>query len=166
MDANNLFDAIGYFKKLCLANKLAVTYEFHPCTCSGIHSLQEVLQEFRYHSAFFAVDDTNDGVTEKRSGGYFKKRTFTVFLLKSYRIDDMDDRQKSLDVCRQLFRQIHSRLIRDKENLDNELVYLDTEKILSRELGRYFINGCTGLYFMAEVSEPTNLCYNEQEWTE
>lgn len=166
MDANNLFDAIGYFQELCSKNKLAKKHEFHPCTCSGIHSLQGVLQEFRYHSAFFAVDDTNDGVTEKRSGGYFKKRTFTVFLLKSYRIDDMADRQNSLDVCRQLFRQVHSRLIRDKENLDNELVYLDTEKIFSRELGRYFINGCTGLYFMAEVSEPTNLCYDEQEWEE
>ena len=35
-----------------------------------------------------------------------------------------------------------------------------------RELGQYFINGCTGLYFMVDVSEPTNLCYNEQEWTE
>ena len=93
MDAINLFDAIGYFTKLCTANKLAVQHEFHPCACSGINSLQEVLDEFRFHSAFFAVDDTNDGVTEQRSGGYFKKRTFTVFLLKSYTIDDMADRQ-------------------------------------------------------------------------
>ena len=166
MDAINLFDAIGYFTKLCTANKLAVQHEFHPCACSGINSLQEVLDEFRFHSAFFAVDDTNDGVTEQRSGGYFKKRTFTVFLLKSYTIDDMADRQASLNVCRQLFRQVHSRLIHDKENLDNEMIYMNTENIFSRELGKYFINGCTGLYFMVDVSEPTDLRYNEQEWME
>ena len=166
MDAINLFDAVGYFSRLCKKNKLANEQGFFPCVCSGIHSLQEVLQEFRFHSAFFAVDDTNDGVTEERSGGYFKKRVFTVFLMKSYRIDDMEDRQKSLDVCRRLFRQIHSRLLRDKEDLDNEMVYLNTERIASRELGQYFINGCTGLYFMVDVSEPIDLCYNEQEWTE
>ena len=150
MDAINLFDAIGYFTKLCTANKLAVQHEFHPCACSGINSLQEVLDEFRFHSAFFAVDDTNDGVTEQRSGGYFKKRTFTVFILKSYTIDDMADRQASLDVCRQLFRQVHSRLIRDKEDLNNELIYLNTENVFSRELGNGLDNVEAALMLMKD----------------
>lgn len=57
---------------MCLKNKLAKTHGFFPCVCSGINSLEEVLENFRRQSAFFAVDDTNDGVTERRSGGFLK----------------------------------------------------------------------------------------------
>lgn len=166
MDENNLFDAIGYFKTMCLKNKLAQLHKFYPCACSGINSLEEVLQNFNRQSAFFSVDDTNDGVTERRSGGFFKKRTFTVFIMKKYRHDDMTSRQDSLDICRQLFRQVHSRMLRDKEKMSNDLVYLNTDNVYSRELGEYFISGCTGLYFMVDVSEPINLIYNKDEWEE
>lgn len=164
MDANNLFDAIGYFKALCNSNRLAKANKFYPCACSGINSLQEVLEQFRRQSAFFAVDDTNDGVTERRSGGFFKKRTFTVFIMKRYKFDDMADRQAALDICRKLECQVHSRMLRDRENMNNELVYLNTDNVYTRELGEYFINGCTGLYFMIDVSEPIDLTYNHEDW--
>lgn len=164
MDAVNLFDAIGYFKNMCNRNRLAKAHNFYPCVCSGINSLEEVLENFRRQSAFFAVDDTNDGVTERRSGGYFKKRTFTIFIMKRYTFNDMEDRQRALDICRQLARQIHSRMLLDGEDLTNDLIYLNTDNVYSRELGEYFINGCTGLYFMIDVSEPIDLSYNENEW--
>ena len=164
MDAVNLFDAIGYFKNMCNRNRLAKAHNFYPCICSGINSLEEVLENFRRQSAFFAVDDTNDGVTERRSGGYFKKRTFTIFIMKRYTFNDMEDRQRALDICRQLARQIHSRMLLDGEDLTNDLIYLNTDNVYSRELGEYFINGCTGLYFMIDVSEPIDLSYNEDEW--
>lgn len=164
MDANNLFDVITYFKGLCVKNKLAKVHKFYPCVCSGINSLEEVLQAFRRESAFFAVDDTNDGVTERRSGGFFKKRTFTIFIMKRYKFDDMTDRQTQLNICRQIYRQVHSRLLLDREQLNNELVYLNTDNVYSRELGEYFISGCTGLYFMIDVSEPISLIYNDDEW--
>lgn len=164
MGTNNLFDAISYFKGMASKNKLAKVLGFYPCTCSGMNSLEDVLANFRTKSAFLAVDDTNDGVTERRSGGFFKKRTFTIFLLNKYRYDDMADRQQSLDVCRQIYRQIHSRLLVDKERMSNSLVYLNVDNIYTRELGEYFISGCTGLYFMVEVSEPINLMYDELEW--
>lgn len=164
MDAVNLFDAIGYFKNMCSRNRLAKAHNFYPCICSGINSLEEVLENFRRQSAFFAVDDTNDGVTERRSGGYFKKRTFTIFIMKRYTFNDMEDRQRALDICRQLARQIHSRMLLDGEDLTNDLIYLNTDNVYSRELGEYFINGCTGLYFMIDVSEPIDLSYNADEW--
>lgn len=166
MDTNNLFDAITYFKGLCNKNKLAKANAFYPCVCSGINSLEEVLQAFRREAAFFAVDDTNDGVTERRSGGFFKKRTFTIFIMKRYKYDDMADRQLQLDTCRQLYRQVHSRMLLDRENMSNDLVYLNTDNVYSRELGEYFISGCTGLYFMIDVSEPINLKYDKDEWEE
>ena len=45
-----------------------------------------------------------------------------------------------------------------------DMVYLRTENILSRELGQYFLNGCTGLYFMVEVAEPVDLTFDNSQW--
>lgn len=165
MDDINFFDSIAYFSKLCKMNKLAQKEEFYPCVCTGIDNLEGLLEEFRRVSAFMAIEDTNDGSTERRSGGFFRKRVFTIFLLKRYTYDDMEDRAKALDICRQLFRQIHSRLLQAKESED-DLQYMNVEQIYSRELSRYFLSGCTGLYFMVEVSEPINLVYNTAEWDE
>lgn len=86
--------------------------------------------------------------------------------MKRYTFNDMADRQASLDICRQLARQVHSRMLLDREDMSNELVYLNTDNVYMRELGEYFINGCTGLYFMIDVSEPIDLSFNADEWEE
>ena len=164
MDAINLFDAHGYFQALCTKNKLAQVHGFFPCSCSGINSLEEVVDNFKTQSAFLFVDDTNDGVTEQRSGCFFKTLTFTVFLLKNYTFGDMTERQEALDICRQLFRQLHSRLLIDVDDLECEQIYMNTDRVYSREIGQYFMAGSTGLYFMVDVSEPTDLTYNSDEW--
>ena len=89
----------------------------------------------------------------------------TVFLMKRYAFNDEQSRIEAMGVCRQLFNQLLSRLIVDAEDLQNELVYLETSNVMCRELGQYFLNGCTGLYFMIDVSEPVDLIYSAEEWT-
>lgn len=166
MDAKNFFDAEKYFADLCDRNLLARVAGFKFCTCSGIESLQGPLDRFRTDSAFFCLDDTNDGaIFQGRGGGWYKKRTFTVFLMHRYTLRDEQGRAFALSRCRDLFRQLVSRLLVDADDLQNELVYLHTDNIFSRELGQYFLNGCTGLYFMIDVSEPLNLKYDKDEWT-
>ncbi len=164
MNAKTLFDSIAYFRGLCEHNKLAVANDFYPCQCSGINSLEEVQQTLRKQAAFLAVDDTNDGRTVRRGGGFFKKRTFTVFLFMRYKFGDMADRQQKLNICRELFRQIHSRMLRDEADLQNEMIYLNVNDVMSRELGGFFLTGSTGLYFMADVMEPTDISYDANEW--
>lgn len=166
MDARHYFDSEAYFRNLCEHNILARDNGFRFCTCSGIESLQGPLDRFKTANAFFCLDDTNDGaVTRGRSGGWFKRRTFTVFLLHRYRLRDETDRSARLAVCRDLFRQLLSKMIVDSDDLSNELIYLNTGGVLSRELGQYFMNGCTGLYFMIDVDEPVDLTFNSEEWT-
>ncbi len=166
MDAKNLFDGETYFSGLCSANRFAVGHGFRFCTCSGIETLQGPLQKFRDTNAFFCFDDTNDGsMFQGKNGGWFKKRTFTVFIMHRYELKRETTRVEALAICRELFRQICSRMIVDSDSLDNDLIYLHTENILSRELGQYFLNGCTGLYFMIDVSEPVDLKFDESEWT-
>lgn len=165
MNDKTLFDYIAYFRGLWEHNKLAQQKNFKFCTCSGIETLQGPLQEFRTANAFFCVDDTNDCVTFRGSnGGWFKRRTMTVFLMHRFDIKTMTDYQEALSLCRTLFQQLYSRMLIDEDSLSNDMVYLRTESILSRELGQYFLNGCTGLYFMVEVSEPVDLTYDTSQW--
>ncbi|MEG1916260.1 MAG: hypothetical protein RR061_06225 [Muribaculaceae bacterium] len=165
MDAKMFFDAENYFNKICLSNKLAQAEHFYFCTCSGIESLEGPLDKFRKESSFFCIDDTNDGVTFRgANGGYFKKRTFTVFILSRYKFASMGDRASRLAICRNMFMQVCSKLLIDEDSLRNDLIYLNTSNILSRELGQYFMSGCTGLYFMVDVSEPVDLEYNTDDW--
>lgn len=165
MDGKNLFDYIAYFKGLWEKNVLAQSENFKFCTCSGIETLQGPLQQFRTANAFFCVDDTNDGATFRgRNGGWFKKRTLTVFLMHRYNMKEMATYETALAKCRKLFLQLLTRMLIDEDSLSNEMVYLRTESVLSRELGQYFLNGCTGLYFMVEVSEPVDLTYEASAW--
>lgn len=159
-----LFDAEAYFKTLAETNKLCVEQGFRFCTCSGLENLEEAIGQFRKVNNFFIFDDTTEGQEFKGAGGgYYHKRLFTVSLMRRYRLDDMEDRAKQLEICRQLFKQLVSRMIKDKEEAI-KLAYLKTDNILYREYGRAMFSGCTGLYFIVESSEPENLCYNAEEW--
>lgn len=161
---NTLFDARSYFENVCNTNKLAVTEKFHFATCPGIENLEGVITELRKVANFFVFDDTAEGHNFKGSnGGYFRKRVFTVSLLRRYMINDMADREKQLEICRTLYKQIVSKLIKDKKEKE-DLTFLKTERIFYREYNKYMFSGCTGLCFMVECSEPENLCYNAEEW--
>jgi hypothetical protein len=93
-----------------------------------------------------------------------KTRVFTVFILHRYRFDDMDDYERAMGVCREVQRQLHSRMLHDAAQYSDDLMQLSLRDIRSRELGGHFLNGCTGLYFMVSMDEPTELCYNPDEW--
>ncbi len=166
MNAKQLFDYIGYFRNLYEHNVLAHTSGFRFCTCSGPGGLQGMLQQFRTANAFFCVDDTCDGrITRQRNGGYFNTRVLMVYLLRRYNIKTMDSYQAALDVCRRLLQQLMSRMIIDEDALSNEMVYLRTDSLRTNELGQYFLNGCTGLYFRVEVNEPVDLTFDASQWT-
>ena len=164
MDAIHFFDSERYFSSLCAGNRLAQEHKFHFCTCSGIGDLQGPLSEFRNKAAFFCLDDVNDGsLVRGKNGGWFKNRTFTVFLLHRYD-GSLQDRAAKLAICRDLFRQLVSRMLVDQEDMSNELVYLQTENVMCSELGQHFLSGCTGLYFMVDVAEPIDLVFDGKEW--
>ena len=166
MDDKNTFDAQAYFKNLTERNKLAMQYGFYPCACSGINSLEDMLLNFQSKGAFVSVDDTNDSQISRQGAGFFAKRTITVFVLRRYKFGDMTSRKEALDVCRRLYRQFVSRLLVDSARIENDFTYLNTDRIFYRELGEYYLNGLTGLYFMIDVNEPEDLRYDAAEWTE
>lgn len=166
MNARKLFDFYEYLHTLTNHNRLAKQGRYHFCTCSGIGYLEELLAQMRQYPAFVCLSDVSEDSVRQMGGGWFKRRTFTAFVLKRYDTRSMDAYRTALDEARELFRQLHSRFIRDEADLQNELAYLRTDEVRSRELGGQFLNGCAGLYFMINIDEPIDLCYDAEEWDE
>lgn len=168
MVTNDLFDIFSYFELIGQTNKLAVEHAFKTVYCSGPDTIDGVMAEFSKTKNFIMVDDTTAQNTFSQGVTFFKKDVYTVFILAGYRYDDMKDRQEKLNLCRRIFRQIHSKMIRDKVKRvhGTALEYLDVEKIYTNEIGRYAMNGVTGLYFMVQNVQPIELVYDDGDWTE
>lgn len=161
-----LFPALDYFSRLAKANRLAAANGFKACLCSGPDSIQGVAESFRTARNFIMVDDTTSQNTFSNGTGFFRRDVYTVFLLASYRYDDMADRAAKLGLCRTLFRQLHSRLLYDRDTLgDDRLTFLRLENVYSTELPRYSYTGLTGLYFMVQNEQPIDISYDSREWT-
>lgn len=163
----NLFDALDYFTALTEHNVLAQQSGFHAVTVSSPDNLEGIFEEFRDWDRFVAVSDTNTGNLSSPDGayGFTKRRAYTVFILSAYEHDNMEDRQQQLNLCRQLFLQFVSRILHDKYEYCEQLMYVDTQSIPNQELGRYYLSGLTGLFFTVYVQEPIDLIYQDDEWT-
>ncbi len=166
MNPKTFFPFPSYIDRLTLSNVMAQRLEFRPTVCSGINHLEGILQESLDHANFVCTSDICEESSYSRGGGFFKRRVFTVFIISRYEFGNNADQARKIADCRELFRQFHSRLLRDSQRLQDELIYMDTANIRSRELGGVFLNGCTGLYFMVTVDEPMDIRYNADEWTE
>jgi hypothetical protein len=160
------FDAHSYFEEVCLKNRLSVGGGYRFCRVTGQSHMEEVIQHFRTEKAYFCIDDTENGHLMQTGGGYMERRTYTVFLLKKFPFGDMKAQHAALNECRQLYRQIMKKLIRDRRRLENEMTYLKMDSIPFYEIPGYFISGCTGLYFMVTVDIPVELCYDGTEWSD
>ena len=159
------FDAHKYFENICNTNKKTISGNYKFCKVTGISYMEEVIQKFQKEKAYFCIDDTEDGtIISNGGGGYFERRQYTVFLLKKYAFNNMDEQHAALEECRQIYRQIVKKLLFDRRQLVNEMTYLNVDRIPFYEVPGYFISGCSGLYFMLTVDIPTDLCYEPNEW--
>lgn len=164
---NNHFDAIAYFFSMTLHNKLAKDKGFIPVVISNSDNLEGLFEEYRDNDRFVAISDTNSGNLSSSDGtyGFSKSRAYTVFILSAYEFGNMQDRQRELDICRNLFHQFVSKIIRDKYSYEEKQMYFDTHAIPNQEIGRYYLSGMTGLHFTLFVQEPIDLVFDDEQWT-
>lgn len=157
-----MFNSVEYFKTCTETLKLTKD-TFVSRKISGIRNLEGIISD-RENDKFIAVDDTDDGYTyQGAGGGWFKRRTVTVFILQKYSITNMDERQERLEECRVIMKRFQSKIIADAQELE-ELLYLDKSRMPHFEIDEYFANGSTGLYFMISFNEPTDLQYDANDW--
>ncbi len=161
------FDAFNYFSSLCNKLKRSNDNGYYPCKVTGLGNMEEVINAFKTQKAYFAIDDTNDGQTYKSpGGGYFDRKQYIVFVLRKFTYNNMEQQKEYLQECREIYKSVCKKLIKDKATLQNDMIYLNTDRIPFYEIEGYGIAGCTGLYFIVTVDEPINLCYDANEWYE
>ena len=155
-----MFDPIEYMRLLHGKMKLTkAKYKF--TTVSGVSELEGVLENFKREKYFFAVDDSQDGITFRGAGaGYFERRPYTVFILGKADYGDMGKRREVLAEAKKIYRTILSKLIKDKSSIP----VLNMESIRFFEVPPAFAFGCSGLYFMFNVENPVSLTYDAAEW--
>lgn len=166
MAQEHIFNAFDYFETLGRDNRLAREEGFKTGRCSGVGGMQDMMADFRRQAKYILVDDTTSQNTFSNGVGYFRKDVYTVFIVAPYRPDDMADRETQLNLCRRIFRQMHSRVIHDRDEMvyGDSLEYLQVDRVYSNEFPQWFMNGVTGLYFMVENEEPIDLQYDRAEW--
>lgn len=161
-----MFDFNAYLHTLSAHNRLALDHHFQSGTCSGIDGMEDLLRHYSTATAFVLSDDVTTGETYEKSGGWFVRRTFTVFLLHRYDYGDESSRAAALNLCRELKRQLQSRLLHERDSLQLKNIYLALDAMPATEIGRFMGDSLTGLYFMVNVDEPQTLCYEPDQWTD
>lgn len=158
-------DIIEKMKWLTEHNALCQQNKFKCVTASGPENMEGVMAEYRRTENFVIVDDTSDNRMFCGKPGWFTRATMTVWIMAAVKYNDSDDYKTKMQLCREVFKQFVARLIYEKQSLQKaELMFLDVNNILYKELGRYSINGACGLYFMIDNEIPTDLTYNINEW--
>ena len=158
------WNATDFFQNLVAHNKLAVAEGFTFCKVSGLEGFEEALNAMQQAKAFCCVSDISDGYTELNNTPR-TRRIKTVFLAMRHAIDDMDARNECMEIMRELFRQLMSRLILEKVKMEQNFIYIDP-RISFNEVDRYFFSGCACAYFQVAVDVFTDLCHRMSEWTD
>lgn len=155
-----MFDPIVYMQTLHGKLKLtADKYKF--ARVSGVAALEEVLESFKREKFFFAVDDSQDGVTFRGAGGgYFERRQYTVYIIGRAEYGNMDQRLEILTEAKTIFRSVLTKLVKDKLSIP----VLSAENIRFFEVPPAFAFGAAGLYFIFTVENPVNLVYDADQW--
>lgn len=146
-------------------NKLCKEHGFKAVTASGPENLEGVMAEYRKTENFVIIDDTSDNRVFCGKPGWFTVSTVTVWIVAATHYNDGDDRKEKMELCREIFRQFLARLISEQQVKGRQdLMFMELEQVLYKELGRYSLNGATGLYFMLDSQEPTKLVSRKDEW--
>lgn len=162
------FDGLRYILEMARKNKIVKDHNFYCDFCSGADGLEQVMANYRDYFNFFLVDDTTSANTTGNKPGYFDRKVYTVYIICGYDHGDNEMYKESMERARTIFKQLLSRMIRDKASFEygKGLMYLNLETIYSQEFGRYSFNGATGLFFNVQNNVPLNLVYDPNEWEE
>ena len=157
---------LTYLQTIIPQNRLFQDSGWVLSTCSGLEGLEGALQRLRTAHHHVCISDTTDSETFRRSGAWFLREVYTIFLTSRYDTrTSQRTYQQALQECREMRRQIISRLLKDEIELRQEMLFLDIDSFRSRDLGGYFLDAHTGLYFMVAFARPLDLTFKPTEWT-
>ncbi len=162
-----MWNTVPYFEQMCeiINEKKFLDVPFHFSRITGLNYLEDIIANQTRHKAFFAVDDSDNGVTLRmpNGAGYFNRRTVVVYLLQKYDYQNQKERETVLNNLRSIRLKIISKIIHDSKQT-SLLYYLNKQRMPYYELSGFFSAGTGGLYTLFTFDEPINLCYNPEDW--
>jgi hypothetical protein len=157
-----MFDPVTYFENLTA--ECTLTDGYHFARISSILNLEEILQNRKKKTHFVAVEDSENGITTQAAGhGFWERRPYTVFLCAVAKFGDMDQRELLLEQLRDIYRAFLSRMIKDR--CDNNLLFVNLDRIPFYEIPGFIGNGCVGIYFVISVDNQIDMTYDSTVWT-
>ncbi len=156
------WSAFDYFSSLLAHNKLAQEKGFKCFRCSGLDGFNDALTAYQRTMSMMCVNDVSEGYIELDNSPH-TRRVKTIFLARRHKVDDMNARDAAMDVLRELFRQLMSRFLKERNRLEQKLLYINSQ-IRFNEISRYFYNGCACAYFQITIDTYTDLRENAEEW--
>jgi hypothetical protein len=136
-------------------------YDFQLTEVSGVNGLEGIISGQTAYDNFIATDATGDGyLVQNANGGYFINRVCTVFIVRKYQYMNMADMLDKMEVCRRYFKIILRNMVKDREQLKLNLIYLNTERVAIREFEPEISAHFTGLFFQIGYEQPYNLLSN------
>lgn len=156
------WDAAAFFERLTASNKFAKANGFVFERVSSLEGFHALLSRSLSTKAFVAISDTSSGALDLNNSPH-TRRVKTVFLFMRHPADDMDKRQRCLEMMNELFRQFMSVLIQEKTRLSENCIYVD-DRISFTEIDKYFYTGGACAFFQIAVDTFTNIAYNPDEW--
>lgn len=155
-----MFDPVTYMETLH-GELIATKTDYLFSRVSGVQGVEEILEKSRRNNKFFAIDDSQDGQTFRGAGGaFFERRAYTVFILTRTAYADMDARATVMAEARAIFRNIVSRMIKEK----NTIPVIDLNRIQFYEIPPAFAHGTCGIYFIFNVENAVDLTYDATAW--
>ena len=166
--ASTEFDAVSYVTSLLSRNRLYIDNEFEFSTAPSIGDMADMVYGSREVANHFVLIDTSTSNTaQQRNGGFYERKQYTFFMLMRFEPGNEQDRKAKLDTCRELKRQILSRMVADANRYEeDDLLFFDTQNVLSQELQNFMLNGLTGLWMVFQLDQPTDLRLDASEWIE
>ena len=160
------FDAVAYVKNMLEKNRLFIEHEFSFTTAPSIGDMADMVYESREAANHFVLIDTSTSNTAlQRNGGFYERKQYTFFMLMRFEPGNEQERIEKLGICRELKRQVLSRMLADSNRYEEEeLLFFDTQNVLSQELQNFMLNGLTGLWIIFQLDQPADLRLDSNEW--
>lgn len=160
------WDATQYFRTLTAQNKLAQQHGFDFVPVPSIAAAFALAEARTKSVAHVAFCETSDGqMREGRSGGYFRHKVYTVFIMLRANIKSEADKKAKLDICRNIRDQFYSRLITEQDELEAATSYIFQQSIQERDTPTFTLDGSVATFFQLEFDIPVDLRYNPEQWT-
>ena len=132
------FKCYNYFEDIHARLNTLQSFQFG--RVNDKNTLESVIKNARTANAFFCIDDSEDGQIMPFAGGFAERKVYFVWILQKY---TKNKQAEALNQCRDIYRDLVSRIIHDRDNFLSGLTYV-SDRFPFWEMQSLIFPDCTG----------------------